>query len=100
MKKIIIIVLVLTLSQCQIKIEPKTANAQSYQTYNIANDIPYGYNGNGMLNVTVYNKDGMEYRIFTHNGYNGKSLYVINHTKELLEVEKLKLEIAKLKNGN
>jgi hypothetical protein len=94
-KKWILLPIILILSQCQIKVETKSVNAQAknWPTYNIDNGLPYGYNGQATLNVTVYDWDGIEYRIFTTNGYDGKGVAVVNHTKELLEVELLKKQL-------
>lgn len=96
MKKIAILLLVIVFSQCQVKIEPKTANAQQYSSYFIA-EPGRGTNGASSINVTVYKKDGIEYRIFTNDAYDGKSIFVINHTKEKLEVELLRKQFPKFK---
>jgi len=96
MKKLAILFLVIIFSQCQIKIEPKSVSAADTPIYSL-NKYRTAYRMN-YLNVSVYNKDGMEYRIFTINGESGGGVDVVNHTKELLEVELLSLQINKLKN--
>ena len=80
MKKFLAILAVVLVSCCEVKVEPRTATANR-----VSNSI----------NVTSYSKDGVEYIIFESgisvNG--GRSVYVINHTKELLEIELLKKQI-------
>lgn len=95
MKKLILFVIILILTQCQIKVETKNASA---------NEFPFGYIGNssvagrhGELFVTSYEKEGIQYLIFRNDGYDGKSIFVVNHTKEKLEVEYLRLQIKKLR---
>ena len=93
MKKLLLFIIVLILSQCQISIGTKEVNAQN--SYRIEDNNDY--------TVESFTKtmDGMNYRIFTyealHNGYPAGGVFVVNVTKEKLEVEKLKLEIKKLK---
>lgn len=100
MKKLGIVLLVLVFSQCQVKIEPRTANAETPIYFlNRINASSGGVD----LEVSVYNREGIEYRIFTVAGYHGGGVAVVNHTKEKLEVELLRaqlLELKKVKNGN
>lgn len=75
---------------CDVKVEPKQANAS---------ELFYaGMNCSIMFNK--FNYGGMEYGIFysTHNGsMSGNGVFAVNFTKDKLEVEKLKLEIEKIK---
>jgi hypothetical protein len=50
-------------------------------------------------NWTIY-QDGVTYRVFTFDHSSGTPIFVINVTKEKLEMEKLNLEIKKLKSSN
>jgi hypothetical protein len=52
------------------------------------------------LNTWTIYQDGVTYRIFTFEGANGNisPIFVINVTKDKLEIEKLNLEIKKLKS--
>jgi hypothetical protein len=90
MKKILLLLIVLVLSTCQISIEPKEVFAQD--------SISSQMNSDGRVHTFIKNADGMTYRIFMYgNGYAGAAIVIMNLTKEKLEVEKLKLEIKKLK---
>ncbi len=91
MKKILLFAVLLVLTQCQIKAEPKEAIAASTEHYM----------GNGLPN-TVYSwsirTNGMTYNVFSFgNGAQSASINVINVTKDSLEVKKLQLEIENLK---
>jgi len=91
MKKLLLFLGVLILSQLQISIEPKEVLAK-----NLVNEsIIYGET----IESFTQQKDGMIYRIFIYHGSNsaGDALFVTNVTKDKLEVEKLKLEIKALK---
>jgi len=89
MKKIILFLGILILSQCQIQV--KEASAQK----SIGN-----VSGLNDAKSWTYQADGMTYRIFAYgDGAHSASLVVINVTKEALEIEKLKLEIKKLQSG-
>ena len=101
MKNLFLILLVFTLTSCHNDdsfnnpkvIEPVT---ETPKTLDISNN-----NWNGTI-ITSYFKDSIEYIVFdvnTTNGSGGRGVYVINHTKELLEIEKLKLEIKQLNNN-
>ena len=92
MKKLLLLLLVIGLSQCKIKIEPKIVKANEFNTFYIASPTR-GCNGNSRINVTVYYKDNIEYRVFTNDGYDSKSIFVVNHTEELLKIKNLKLQI-------
>lgn len=65
-----------------------------YPSYYIA-EPGSNANGSSIIFVTIYKKDDIEYRIFTNNSYYGKSIFVVNHTKELLEIELLKKQLNK-----
>ena len=90
MKKIILFLGLLILSQCQIG--PREAQAQKFTK---------GVTGlNDLTSWTETVDDGITYRIFAYgNGAGSASIQVVNVTKEKLEIEKLKLEIQKLKTG-
>jgi len=90
MKKLLLVLVVFIFMQCQIKIEPKSAAAQN--TFNIT-ELVGSCNGRSYLDVTVYNRDGIEYRVFSSTGNNGAGIFVVNHTKELLEVRLLEREL-------
>jgi len=83
MKKLILIVLILFLSQYQLV--PREVEASSY---------------NHQIKTSIENLDEMTYRVFIYEGYAGApgGIYVINVTKEKLEIEKLNLEIQKFRN--
>lgn len=90
MKKLILFLGILILSQCQIQV--KEVSAQK--------NIGTGTGWADPAKSWTIQEDGMTYRIFTYGtGVNSATLYVINVTKEKLEVEKLKLEIKKLQSG-
>jgi hypothetical protein len=91
MKKLLLFLTILILSQCQIHIDSKEAQAQGIIATNKAGD-------ERAIKTFVTYQDGMTYRVFTlGSGYDGGGIHVINVTKEKLEIEKLKLEIKKLK---
>ena len=94
MKKLILLIIIFTLGCTDIQIESAKVNAsESYPNYYIRS-LDRGLNGNTNLSVTIYIKDDIEYRIFTNTGYNATSVFVVNHTKELLEVELLKKQLT------
>lgn len=85
MKKIAILtVLAFCLSNCEVKVKDVKANDD--KTFHLAKS----YYSN--VHITVYEKDGIQYRVF-HMKSGG--IYVVNHTKELLEVEKLKRDLGR-----
>lgn len=88
MKKLLLFVIVLVLSQCQISIEPKEIMAQN---------VIYAPGGHEKVVTLVKQLDGMTYRIFFYGDTYAGGIHVINVTKEKLEIQKLKLEIKKLK---
>ena len=53
--------------------------------------------GNYDVNVTFYEFKGMEYRVF-HQYYGG--MHVVNHTKELLEIELIQKQIDEIDKRN
>jgi hypothetical protein len=86
MKKLLLVLSILFLSQFQISIHSREAIAQDQI--------------NSQLKTYTYFADGMSYRIFAMGDvYNSSSIGVVNITKEKLEIEKLKLEIALLKKS-
>jgi hypothetical protein len=95
MKKLLLFFVILILSQCKISVETKEANAQSPNSTRI---ISTG-SPQGTVDVFTRNSNGMIYKIFIYDGFESGGIFVVNETKEKLEIEKLKLEIDKLK-GN
>jgi hypothetical protein len=86
MKKIILFLGILILSQCQIQVKEISAQ-KSIGNVSGLNDAK----------SWTIQADGITYRIFAYGGgASSASLVVINVTKEALEIEKLKLEIKKL----
>lgn len=88
MKKLIIATfLVFALSHCEVRMQKTNAQLTSWVT-----------DANGYVEVYYSRKtiDSMEYLIVTTGSTRGGT-NVINLTKEKLEVEKLRLEIEKLK---
>lgn len=92
MKKLLLFIIVLALSSFKISIEPREA---------IAQDKILQYSNTSVVTETKH-MDGMTYRIFMAKETHGHQLdiSVVNVTKEKLEVEKLKLEIIRLKREN
>ncbi len=93
MKKIFLLtILAIVLSNCEIS--PRSANANEWkeylQTYNLT------YQEYDMVKYTVFPKDGITYHIYSYgSGSQSGSVFVVNHTKELLEVELLKKQLNK-----
>lgn len=83
MKKIFLLLMVFTLMNCEIKVRKTNAQTQS----KIGSDI-YCRN---------YNVDGITYKVFYSNQQisHERKFFVVNHTKELLEVELLKKQLNK-----
>ena len=89
MKKLIAIIAILALSQFQVEIKPREVKAQ---------DV--AIQAGKRFEVRTYNHytDGMTYKIFIlGDGYTEVALDVVNITKDKLEVERLQLEINRLK---
>jgi hypothetical protein len=91
MKKFLLLfIIILFFSQCQISVRTREAAAQD------AIGSPE-YQDHPATSWTVQ-KDDVTYRVFSFGtGYNSAAIYVVNVTKERLEIEKLKLEIAKIR---
>ena len=89
MKKILLIFAVLFASCFEIQVKPREVNSQSFadgSTY-------YGYK-----TIII---DGMKYGVWyvgDQSSQTGYSVFVINHTKEALEVELLKKQLQKNEN--
>ena len=81
MKKLIAFILIFTMYNCGVEIKPNSVSAS---------DLTYPRFGQ------KYILNGMTYRVFSTNSNQG-GIYVVNVTKEELEVELLRLQIAKLK---
>ena len=90
MKKLLLLPIIFLLIHCDVSIR-ETKATDEYPTYHLSN-IYY----RSKIQVTVYERDGIEYRIFTNNSYDGTAVFVINHTKELLEIKLLKKKLAAL----
>lgn len=97
MKKLLICTIIaFILSNCEIKTRETKADrnevppSQSNKSYNIWSKDRY-YN----IDNIVYFKDGIEYHIYKYDGYDKGGIFVVNHTKELLEVELLKKQLNK-----
>lgn len=89
MKKILLVAAVLILSSFKISMEPKELMAQD----RIMKDMYL------KVDSQTYQADGMTYRVFVGQIIpEGVDIEVINVTKEKLEVEKLRLEIKRLKS--
>ena len=82
-KYIILFILTLILSNCEIKI--KEANSQIINSLNDSN-------GHSDIYVYRYNEKGMEYRVFSTGSPKGGTS-TINITKDSLEVELLKKQL-------
>jgi hypothetical protein len=92
-KKLLLFASIFILSQCQISIKPKEAKAQNQSMSEIA-----WMQGERSIKTFRTVNSGIVYRVFVlGTGYDGGGIHVINETKELLEIEKLKLEIKNLK---
>jgi hypothetical protein len=90
MKKLIAIIILLILTQFRVSIESREVFASTIYE---SPAIPAG-----VISSTVYS-DNMTYRVFIYDhksGYPG-GIYVINVTKDKLEIQKLQLEIDRLK---
>ena len=102
MKRIILVLVVFMLYNYQFDIRPNSIMASEpaepiYPTYLLTSNIPTGSGGGSKLCVTIYMREGIEYRVFTNNTYDSKSIFVVNHTKEKLEIQLIRAQIAKLK---
>lgn len=94
MEKIFLVMLLFILTSCEIKDQTKQTLSQE------KNIKPKSEHINRELYSTSYIKDGVEYIVFTlysTGGNGGRSVYVINHTKDQLQMENLKLQNEKLK---
>lgn len=98
MKKLILVILVFMLYNCQVEVKQNPSTAGVYPTYIVADDVPRGYNGESKISVTVYEWEGVEYRIFTNDTYDGKSIFVVNHTKEKLEIQLMRAQLMNMKH--
>ena len=84
MKKLLFLIPVMfILVNCEVRVQDSHASNEQFEITRLSRNVY-------MMN---HYEDGLEYRIFSR--YKG-GLYVINHTKELLEVELLK-EVLKNK---
>jgi hypothetical protein len=83
-KIIILTIIVFFFSNCDITMQSAKADR-----------LTPSFQLNEHVQVTVYAKDGIEYRVF-HSPYTSNGgVCVVNHTKELLEVELLKKTLNK-----
>jgi hypothetical protein len=89
MKKLIAFIVLLILVQFQISIKPREVQAQD-----VVADLGKRFD----VRSYTYYSDGMNYRIFVlGDGYTSVAIDVVNTTKDKLEVQRLELEIARLK---
>lgn len=89
MKKLIAIIFILALSQFRIEVKPREVQAQSV--------VAEPSKSHEVKTYTHYS-DGMQYKIFVLGGdYADLDIEVVNITKDKLEVERLQLEINRLK---
>ncbi len=78
-KLIFLTIIAFILSNCEIRTKEVKAE----------NELPLW---GGRIYKKNFNIDNIEYHVFNTSTSDG-GIFVVNHTKELLEVEKLKLEI-------
>ena len=91
MKKLLSFLFALVLMSCEVKVQPNQVKANTL--------FSTEYRG-GIVSFNSYIKNGMEYGVFYSSQQtiqSGNWVAVVNLTKDALEVELLKLEIAKLK---
>ncbi len=55
--------------------------------------------GHSWLKRTNNNVDGIEYHVYSTGAYEG-GVFVVNHTKELLEIELIQKQINEINKGN
>jgi hypothetical protein len=83
---------------CEVRVKEAGANSNSVG-YNVYNHSPYAY-----IREVVYKdpSDGNEYCIYSGYATSSRSsiptVFVINKTKEALEIKLLKLQIRELEN--
>lgn len=85
MKKLICLVVAVVLSNCQIKIEPNSVNAQGV----VAGYVDYEYK-----EVTI---KGMTYGVWAANAHSSQAsaIQVVNLTKDELEVKLLRKQLER-----
>lgn len=91
-KKLIgLIALTFVFTCCDVGVRQSTASTSNSST-RVANADKYD-----KINRTVKVVDGVEYHIYTKTTSYGSvgGVHVVNHTKEKLEVELLKIELSK-----
>lgn len=99
MKKMLLLLLLIVLSNCEIK--PRSVEAQAPESENSKMTNAF-YNGNQRYSYHEELRNGMNYGIWSlkSNSYTdyrtGYTVAVVNLTKEELEVELLKLQITEL----
>jgi hypothetical protein len=76
MKKLMCLFAIIVLSNCEVKVKEANANSGPYLMYS---EII----------------EGMEYRLFRMHSNGADNVFVINITKDKMEVEKLKRELPK-----
>lgn len=100
-KKIVLLLLMSILVQCEF--QPRSSNAQSNNGKSGYNEalIISNLNGDpvpgGFVEVSFYEHEGIQYKIFTAERGNRVDISVINHTEEKLKVNNLKLKNKLLK---
>ena len=91
MKKLFLVLVFFALSNCEIKVRDSNAGNQKCGDLNT-------YCLNDQVSYTDFVNNGMHYRIY-ESGPRGE-IFLINITKDKLEVEKLKEEIKYFRNQN
>lgn len=84
MKKLILIPVLLLFANCEVKLNPAKAAGTNLV------DLQYP------MRVQDYKIDGITYKVFSAH-YAESGAHVVNHTKELLEMELIRLQIEQLK---
>ena len=92
MKKLLLLVFsVILLTSCTSTPIEGTAPETAYQ-YAQKSNIEVLHNGmsESVTTFTYVTPDNIKYRVFMYDGYQSGALFVINETKESLEIEKLR----------
>ncbi len=91
MKKIILFtILAFILANCEIS--PRKVNATNVNTH----FIPTSHSDD--VSYYEYNNDGLEYHVYSRTSSSqNAAIFVLNHTREVLETELIRLQIEELK---
>ena len=88
MKKLILIPLFLLFANCDVTLNPANAGNTKAGTNLVTLQYP--------VRVQDYKVGGITYKVFSSH-YGESGVHVVNHTKELLEMELIRLQIEQLK---